>query len=110
MFLTQIWGTVFGGFINYAVMISIVPDNAALLAVGNGNASWSGATIQGFNTNAAAWAMAKYLYKTGAPYAMVPIGLVIGAAVVAVHRIIVHVSRRPCQKQKPPTPVPCITY
>ena len=38
MFLTQIYGTVLGGFINYAVMISIVTGNKHLLADTDGNA------------------------------------------------------------------------
>ena len=61
MFLTQIYGTVLGGFINYAVMISIVSGNRALLTNGNGNSSWSGAQIQAYNTNAASWALSPYL-------------------------------------------------
>ena len=92
MFITQIYGTIFGGFINYAVMISIVNSNRDLLVNGNGDSSWSGATIQSYNTNATSWALAKYLYKTGAEYAMVPIGLAIGAAIVVVHRAVVYVS------------------
>ena len=92
MFLTQIYGTVLGGFINYAVMISIVTGNRDLLANGNGDSSWSGATIQSYNTNATSWALAKYLYETGARYSIVPIGLAIGAAFVVVHRAIVYVS------------------
>ncbi|KAK3328179.1 OPT oligopeptide transporter [Cercophora scortea] len=90
MFLTQIYGTVLGGFINYAVMVSIVKGNRDLLTDGNGNASWSGATMQSYNTSASSWALAKYLYKAGALYEMVPIGLAIGAGIVAVHRIVVH--------------------
>lgn len=92
MFLTQIYGTVLGGFVNYAVMISIVNGNRDLLTEGNGSSSWSGATIQAFNTNATAWALAKYLYKSGTTYFMVPMGLVIGAGAVVVHRVFVYVS------------------
>ncbi|KKK22987.1 hypothetical protein P175DRAFT_0528964 [Aspergillus ochraceoroseus IBT 24754] len=88
MFLSQIYGTVLGGFINYAVMTSIVGGNRNLLANGNGNSSWSGATMQSYNTNAASWALAGYLYKSGREYQMVPIGLAIGAGVVALHRIV----------------------
>jgi len=91
MFITQIYGTILGGFLNYAVMISIVSDNAELLANGNGNSSWSGATIQSYNTNASSWALAKYLYKAGKTYAVVPYGVAIGAAFVVVHRIFAHV-------------------
>ncbi|GAT28047.1 OPT oligopeptide transporter [Aspergillus luchuensis] len=87
MFLTQIYGTILGGFINYAIMISIVTGNKALLSNGNGNSSWSGATMQSYNTNAASWALASYLYRSGTPYAMVPIGLAIGAAAVVAHRL-----------------------
>lgn len=92
MFLTQVYGTVLGGFINYAVMISIVSGNREVLADSNGNSSWSGATIQAYNTNATSWALARYLYKIGGLYEMVPIGLAIGAAAVVVHRIVAYVS------------------
>ncbi|KAJ4292869.1 hypothetical protein N0V88_005527 [Collariella sp. IMI 366227] len=94
MFLTQVYGTILGGFINYAVMISIVGSNRKLLRDSDGNSSWSGATIQSYNTNATSWALAKYLYKTGGRYQMVPIGLGIGAAAVAVHRIIAYFKPR----------------
>jgi OPT family oligopeptide transporter len=85
MFITQIYGTVLGAFVNYAVMISIVTGNRDLLIDGNGDASWSGATVQSYNTNAASWALAKYLYKSGTTYSIVPIGLAIGAGCVVVH-------------------------
>jgi hypothetical protein len=83
MFLIQIYGTVLGGFVNHAVMISIVAGNQALLANGNGNSSWSGANVQAYNTNAASWALAPYLYKIGSRYEMVPLCLLVGAGVVA---------------------------
>ncbi|KAK7736156.1 hypothetical protein SLS53_007184 [Cytospora paraplurivora] len=86
MFLTQIYGTILGGFINYAVMISIVGDNRALLTSGNGNSSWSGVQMQSYNTNATTWALAKYLYGKQGLYYMVPIALAIGAGAVLVHR------------------------
>ena len=88
MFLTQIYGTVLGSFINYAVMISIVGSNKDLLVNGNGDSSWSGATMQSFNTNAVSWALAKYLYKTGTKYYMVPLGTIIGFAIVVAHRAV----------------------
>ncbi|EED14685.1 oligopeptide transporter, putative [Talaromyces stipitatus ATCC 10500] len=90
MFITQIYGTVLGSFVNYAVMISIVTSNHDILVDGNGDASWSGATVQGYNTNAASWALAKYLYKSGTTYSIVPIGLAIGAGAVVIHRVVVH--------------------
>jgi len=94
MFLTQIYGTVLGGFINYAVMTSIVTGNKELLADSNGDSSWSGATIQSYNTNASTWALAAYLYKQGAIYSIVPFGLLIGAGIVTAHRIFAHVRMR----------------
>ena len=91
MFLTQIYGTLLGGFINYAIMISIVAGNKDVLANTNGDSSWSGATIQSYNTNASTWALAAYLYKQGAIYSIVPFGLLIGAGIVTAHRIFAHV-------------------
>jgi hypothetical protein len=92
MFVTQIYGTVLGAFVNYAVMISVVNNNRELLISGNGDSSWSGASIQGYNTNATSWALAKYLYKSDGTYSIVPLGLVIGAGFVALHRVVVIVS------------------
>jgi len=71
-------------------MISIVNSNRDVLVNSNGNSSWSGANIQAYNTNAASWAMAKYIYKTGTRYALVPLGIVIGAGIVMVHRVVVY--------------------
>jgi hypothetical protein len=95
MFLTQIYGTILGGFINYAVMVSIVAGNRELLVDSDGSSSWSGATIQSYNTNATSWALAAYLYKSGGKYSLVPIGLGIGFGVVAVHRVVVYVRSIP---------------
>lgn len=93
MFLTQIYGTILGGFINYAIMTSIVGSNRELLTSGNGNSAWSGATMQSYNTNATSWALASKLYKIGARYEMVPIGIAVGGGVVVLHRIFYHVIR-----------------
>ncbi|KAJ3339441.1 hypothetical protein HDU93_008256 [Gonapodya sp. JEL0774] len=90
MFLTQVYGTVLGGFINYVVMVSIVNTNRDLLVNSDGDSSWSGATLQSYNTNAASWALAKYLYTSGSRYEMVPLGILIGAGAVLLHRIVVH--------------------
>ncbi|KAH6632556.1 OPT oligopeptide transporter [Chaetomium tenue] len=90
MFLTQIYGTILGGFVSYAVMISIVGGNRDLLAHTDGNSSWSGATAQAYNTNATSWALAKYLYGNGGLYEMVPIGIAIGFGVVVIHRVIAY--------------------
>nr|XP_031859812.1 uncharacterized protein CI109_004660 [Kwoniella shandongensis]KAA5526884.1 hypothetical protein CI109_004660 [Kwoniella shandongensis] len=89
MFLTQIWGTVLGAFINYAVMISIVNSKRELLVDTNGDYAWSGQQFQSMNTQATAWALAKYLYSVGTPYVLVPVGLGIGFGLVLVHRVFV---------------------
>lgn len=102
MFLTQIYGTILGGFVNYAVMISIVNGNRELLTDGNGNNSWSGANIQSYNTNAISWALADYLFTSGSRYHLVPIGLGIGAGLVVVHRIFSYVC-----SPHPPFTAPC---
>ena len=93
MLATQIYGTVLGGFINYVMMISIVSGNRESLVNSNGDNSWSGATIQAYNTNATAWALASYLYKSGGRYSIVPIGIAIGAAAVVAHRVFFKVRR-----------------
>lgn len=95
MFLTQVYGTILGGFVNYAVMTSIVSANRDHLINSDGNSSWSGATIQSYNTNAVSWALAGYLYKAGTRYMMVPIGLAVGAGLVIIHRVIVQVCDAP---------------
>ena len=92
MFGTQVYGTVLGGFVNYAVMTSIVKEHRELLIDSDGNSSWSGATIQSYNTNATSWALAKYLYRSGTKYELVPFGLLVGAGIVTAHRIFTYVS------------------
>lgn len=92
MFLTQIYGTILGGFINYAIMVSIVSQNRDLLINSNGNSAWSGANVQSYNTNAASWALAPYIYKIGTPYGAVPVGIAIGAAAVVIHRLFYQVN------------------
>ncbi|KAM3562964.1 hypothetical protein MY1884_001509 [Beauveria asiatica] len=89
MFTTQIYGTLLGAVVNYAVMVSIVNDNRHLLANTNGNSSWSGASLQSFNTSATSWALAKYLYTLGSTYAAVPFGVLFGAGLVVIHGVVV---------------------
>ncbi|KAJ5882245.1 Oligopeptide transporter OPT superfamily [Penicillium soppii] len=93
IFLTQVYGTMLGAFINYVIMISIVTDNRDLLVGGNGNNAWSGASVQAYNTNAASWALSPYIYRVGTPYGLIPIGLVIGAGAVILHRIVYYDPR-----------------
>lgn len=92
MFLTQIYGTILGGFVNYVVMKSIITNQRELLMDGDGINAWSGASIQAYNTTATSWALANYLYKIGRTYVIVPMGLPVGFLIVALHRLIVQVS------------------
>lgn len=92
MFLTQVWGTVFGAFINYVVMISIVNQHRDLLLNSNGTYAWSGAHFQSLNNQATTWALSADLYSAGSRYILVPVGLALGFGLVFIHRVIVHVS------------------
>ncbi|WOO82729.1 Oligopeptide transporter 5 [Vanrija pseudolonga] len=89
MFLTQIWGTVFGAFINYVVMISVVNAHRDLLVDTNGSAQWSGQAFQSMNNQATTWALAKYMYSLQGKYYIVPFGLLIGFGFVVLHRVFV---------------------
>ncbi|KAL1405685.1 hypothetical protein Q8F55_007351 [Vanrija albida] len=88
MFATQIWGTVFGAFINYVVMVSIVNRYGDLLSNSNGSSTWSGANYQAINANATTWALAKYLYAAGGRYIQVPAAIGFGFLAVCVHRFV----------------------
>ncbi|WWC69095.1 uncharacterized protein I206_103031 [Kwoniella pini CBS 10737] len=90
MWVTQVYGTVLGAFINYVVMISIVNSHRDLLTDSNsGSSVWSPAYFQSLNTSATTWALANYLYSRAGEYFIVPLGLAIGAGAVLLHRIFV---------------------
>ena len=55
VFFCQIWGTLIGGFCNYAMTTSIVANEGPVLLDRNGNQQWSGYLIQTFNSNALTW-------------------------------------------------------
>ncbi|KAL1412167.1 hypothetical protein Q8F55_003176 [Vanrija albida] len=91
MFLTQVWGTIFGAFINYVVMVSVVNQHRDLLVNSNGNSAWSGQYFQSLDNQATTWALAKYLYSAGKPYVLVPAGLGIGFLICVLHWVIVKI-------------------
>ncbi|GJJ10751.1 hypothetical protein Clacol_004979 [Clathrus columnatus] len=78
MVLTQIWGTILGCFVNYAVMTPIVSNQREVLLSPVGTNVWSGQSVQSLNTAAITWSLAGQLYSASGPYVWVPIGLVIG--------------------------------
>lgn len=88
MFTTQIWGTVLGVFINYAVMISVVNNQKENLLSADGTGVWTGQFFQSESLQAAVWALSKDLYSIGKPYFVVPLSLLFGAGLVVVHALI----------------------
>ncbi|KAJ5933586.1 OPT peptide transporter Mtd1 [Penicillium verhagenii] len=78
MFGTQIYGTLLGAGLNYAVMTTIVDSQREVLLSAEGNSIWSGSTLQSMNSQAITWAMAKSMYSLNGNYWIVPMGLVIG--------------------------------
>lgn len=90
MFLTQIYGTIVGLFINYAVSSSIIESHRELLFDTHGNYAWSGAYFQGQNTQATSWALSRDLFSLDSDYFIVPIGLAIGVLAVIAHASVTH--------------------
>ncbi|KIJ51867.1 hypothetical protein M422DRAFT_244244 [Sphaerobolus stellatus SS14] len=79
MFLTQVWGTLVGCFVSYAVMATIVSNQREILLDPIGTNVWTGQTVQFFNSAAVTWSLAGQLYGRSGPYIWVPIGLIFGA-------------------------------
>ena len=85
MFSTQIYGSLLGAYLNYAVMSVIVSSKRAILLDPEGNNTWSGSTIQSFNSEAVTWSLAKQMYSSHGRYVIVPLGLVIGLIFPVLH-------------------------
>jgi len=90
MFITQIYGTIVGLFINYVVSVSIVASHRELLFDTHGNYAWSGAFFQSQNTAATTWALSRDMFKLDGDYFIIPVGLGLGVAIVLVHAGIAH--------------------
>jgi len=78
MFLTQIWGTVLGCFINYVVMISIVTQRREVLLDPQGTNVWSGQTVQSLNSQAVTWSLAFREFGIHSQYIWIPMGVLLG--------------------------------
>ncbi|KAH9840269.1 oligopeptide transporter [Rhodofomes roseus] len=78
MFVTQVWGTILGAAVNYAVMVSIVDAQRDILLDPEGTNVWSGQTTQSLNSAAITWSLAKELYGPHGPYIWVPLSLLFG--------------------------------
>lgn len=85
MFGTQIYGTLLGAGLNYAVMSTIVSSQRDILLDPEGNGIWSGSTLQSMNSQAITWAMAKRIYSLSGDYWIVPMGIVIGLVFPVIH-------------------------
>lgn len=62
MFIAQVWGTLLGAFVNYAVMASIVSAQRETLLDPVGTAVWAGQAVQTLNSDAVTWSLAGYVY------------------------------------------------
>ncbi|KAI1097469.1 putative OPT peptide transporter Mtd1 [Jackrogersella minutella] len=85
MFATQIYGTLLGAGLNYAVMTTIVNNQREILLDPVGNNIWSGSIMQSLNSQAVTWALAKQMYGISGRYVIVPLGFVIGVALPVLH-------------------------
>ncbi|KAJ1023605.1 hypothetical protein NDA16_003222 [Ustilago loliicola] len=85
MFITQVVGTVFGAFLNYAIASTIISSKWELLHTNTGSYVWSGAYYQSLNVSGVAWSMAKYMYGPGTPYFIIPMAVLLGIGLVVVH-------------------------
>lgn len=59
MFFTQVYASLLGAALNYAVMNAIVTNKREILLDPRGDATWSGANIGSLNSQAITWALAK---------------------------------------------------
>lgn len=85
MFFTQIYGTLLGAGLNYAVMTSIVTAQRETLLDPVGTNVWSGSAMQSLNSQAITWALATDMYGRHGRYLIVPLGLLVGAAFPVAH-------------------------
>jgi hypothetical protein len=85
MFFAQVWSTIFGAFISYPVLRTVLDNKRDILRSAHGNAQWTGVNLQGSETNATTWALSKYLYSSTGEYFLVPLAVVFGFAAVTLH-------------------------
>ncbi|KAK0385397.1 hypothetical protein NLU13_7873 [Sarocladium strictum] len=79
-FMAQMLGTVIGAILDYIMMTSIVDNQRDVLLSIDGTNIWSGQNVQGYNTLAVAWSLAKDMFSVGARYQWVTIGYLVGFA------------------------------
>ncbi|KAK4560737.1 hypothetical protein LTR86_005316 [Recurvomyces mirabilis] len=89
MFVTQVYSTLLGAAFNYIVMTSIVTHQREVLLDPEGSSIWSGSAAQSLNSQAITWSLAKKMYGVDGKYFIVPLGLLIGAALPVLHWIVI---------------------
>ena len=94
MFGTQIYGTLLGAGLNYAIMTTIVTNKRDILLDPKGNSVWSGSTIQSLNSQAVSWALSRQIYSVKGKYVIIPLGLVIGLGLPALHWALIKIFPR----------------
>ncbi|KAJ7446480.1 OPT oligopeptide transporter [Mycena galericulata] len=78
-FTMQCLGAIIGALINYVIMNSIVAAHREILESVQGTNTWSGASVQSFNSDAISWgALAKQLYSPTSTYGVVPLTIIAG--------------------------------
>jgi hypothetical protein len=109
MFLTQVWGTLLGCIVNYAVMISIVTERREVLLDPQGTNVWSGQTVQVYssghimcsishgnsqslNSKAVTWSLASQEFSVHSQYFWVPMALLLGTIPTTIQYLIWRVS------------------
>ena len=85
MFLTQIYASLLGAALNYAIMTVIVTSKKEELLDSGSTTTWSGLQMANLNTQAVTWALAKELYGYKSPYFIVPMSLLIGLGLPILH-------------------------
>ncbi|KAF7311079.1 OPT oligopeptide transporter [Mycena chlorophos] len=78
-FTMQCVGSIVGAIINYFIMNDIITTKREILLSVQGTNTWSGASIQSFNSDAVSWgALAKQLYSPTSTYGIIPLSIIIG--------------------------------
>ncbi|KAM0454484.1 hypothetical protein ACHAPV_008355 [Trichoderma viride] len=79
-FTAQMLGTIIGAIMDYVMMVSIVDNQTETLLSIDGTNIWSGQNVQGYNTLAVAWSLAKNMFSAGSQYQWVTLSYLVGFA------------------------------
>ncbi|KKP07022.1 hypothetical protein THAR02_00901 [Trichoderma harzianum] len=79
-FFAQMLGTIIGAIMDYVMMVSIVDNQTETLLSIDGTNIWSGQNVQGYNTLAVAWSLAKDMFSVGNRYQWVTLAYLLGFA------------------------------